>query len=195
MGIGDFKKPAVKMSPDAITAAKAMSEGIQEELKDSIKTVKSQEEKLKDYKEILKEAKISVDEAQIIVDDILMKGAYEETVNITKRVSVTFKTRTQKDIIRYHNHLEARAPRYEAEVREIMARYFLAASLVRFADQKLHHVDEEKVGEDRQLEAFHSRLEWIEKQPERTIALLIDKLSAFDQKISVVMSEGVVENF
>jgi len=179
-------------TPEA-TPARSMAEGISEDLEQENTKTGDIVENIKNYKEILKEAKIDLNEAMGIVDDILSNGYYEETLIITKSVSVTFRTRTQSDFLRYYRALEMYSTRYQDELQEIARRYCLAGSLVRFGKQEFKHTDKPRSDEAAKL--FDVRLEWIEDQSDRIINLLELKLHQFDSKVMTVMSEGVVENF
>jgi hypothetical protein len=192
--VGSYSNPDAE-GPVTTTAAKALVDGIESDLGQQVEEDTLTVEKAKSYEEILKEADISVEEAQVIVDDILMKGYYEETYKVTNRISVTLRTRSHADFIRYHLALEANNPKFMDEMQEIALRFFLAGSLVRLGDTVFNHPDRDKATDDQLHDAFDKRLRWIEKQPERVIALLADKLNKFDKKVAVVMSEGVVENF
>lgn len=175
--------------------AKSMAQGIQEDLSNDVKANEDTVEKSKSYEEILEGADISLDEAKAIVDDMLTLGYYTERVPVTKSISVGFRTRVHADYLRLHNALEALNPKFEEEQNEIMLRYCLAGSLARFKDVEFDFPDREKASHESLTKAFDVRLDWIEKQPERLIALLATKLNTFDSKIALVMSEGVIENF
>jgi hypothetical protein len=208
--IGSFRNPEAKSgvveSPDPAiverkkteaTPTKSMSEGIQEDLQQGVDETKAQAKKAQSYEEILAEASIQVSEAHSIVDDLLTNGFYEETLQVTKNVSVTFRTRSHKDFLRYTRALEILNPRFVEEQQEISIRYFLAASLAGFKGEKFKHPtalpnnENEKEVED----AFSERLDWVERQSERIINLLAQKLHVFDTKIATVTREGVIENF
>lgn len=200
--IGSYRKPAVAsdVRPDAMTEpqiidnrlkvespSRSLTEGVQEDLKSSIDRTKDAAEKAKTYSEILSERDIPLSKAHAIVDAMLEKGFYDETLEVTKAITVTFRTRTQADYIRYLRALEVYNPKFVEEQQEIQIRYFLAASLVAFKGHVFTHTDAEKL--------YELKLAWLEKQPERLVSLLASKLNKFDQRIQVVMSEGVVENF
>lgn len=200
--IGSYKKPIVPADaekhdetepqivdkrPKVDSPTKALSEGVQEDLKDSIERTKAAAEKAKTYEEILSDHDISLSKAHAIVDAMLEKGFYEETLPVTKTVNATFRTRTQADYVRYLRALEIYNPKYVEEQQEIQIRYFLGSSLLAFKGVTFTNTDPEKL--------FDEKIEWLEKQPERIVNLLATKLSKFDKQVQIVMSEGVVENF
>jgi hypothetical protein len=196
MTIGNYAPPEeTTEKPKApSTPIGAVAQGIEEDLAHDVKETKVQAEKAKTYLEILKDNNIEVTDAQAIVDDMMTKGYYTENVQITKKISTTFRTRNHNDYLRYHTALQILNPKYRQEEDEIALRYCLAGSLVRFNATTFTHTAP-TAPEDQMREAFDNRLEWIEKQPERLTALLAVKLNRFDQKIAIVMSEGVIENF
>jgi len=175
--------------------AKSVAEGIQEDLEQDVKQAAKGIEKVKQYDEILAENDITVEQAQIVVDDLMTKGYYQETMNVTKTITVDFRTRTHLDYMRYHTALEILNPKYQAEQDEIALRYCLAGSLARFGKVTFDYPNPQTAEEGQAREAFDKRLEWIEKQPERVVALLATKLVKFDAKIGTIMAEGVAENF
>ncbi len=199
--IGSFKRPtantpdAVEVAPDIVdkrvkveTPARAMAEGVQDELKDSLDRTKATTEKAKTYDEILSEHDIPLSKAHAVVDAMLEKGYYEETVKVTNTTTATFRTRLHADYIRYLRALETYNPKYVEEQQELQIRFFLAASIVAFKGMVLPKKEDAEA-------YFDSKLEWIGKQPEAVIRLLATKLSIFDRQIAIIMSEGVVENF
>lgn len=186
--IGSYK------NPKELTPAQNLVEGVQGEIKDSMDAAAPVTELAQSYETVLASKKITIAKAHSIVDSMLEKGFYEEVMPVTKAVTVTFRTRTHNDYIRYLRALEMFNPKFAEEQAELQLRYFLAASLVAFKGVVLKHVPA-NADPDAVASAFDSRLEWIEKQPERVINLLATKLSKFDDMIHTVMSEGVVENF
>jgi len=194
--IGSYRREASeevkKTTSTATQTSSALSEGIKEDLKDTLEQNKAGAEKAKTYEEILAENNISRERAHLVVDALLEKGYYEETYQIklpaSSSVTVTLRTRTQADYIRFLQALEANAPRYVEEQRELQARYYLAASLVSFRGQTFPADTAEKP-------AFEAKMDWLEKQPERIIALLTNRLAVFDREINLIMNEGAVENF
>ncbi len=201
--IGSYRRPtqsaAAEPEPEIVekaqrveTPASTLSEGIQEDLRESLSKTRETTDKAKSYEEILADQNISLQKAHAIVDAMLEKGFYEETFPLklpsASPITVTFRTRLQSDYVRYLRALEVYMPKYAAEQQEIQMRYFLASSLVQYRGTKF------KTSND--ADKDHSTtLDWIEKQPERLIFLLSQKLSIFDMQVSSVMSEGAVENF
>jgi hypothetical protein len=177
------------------TPTSSMAEGITANMRKDLKDAEAVQEKVKDYREILKEAEISEQDASVIVDDMLTKGFYEETYKITKKTSVTFRTRAYSDYIKYTRALEVYNPKYVQEQQEIMARYFLAASLVSYKGITFEHPEDKSDESEEARKAFNDRLSWVTAQPQHLVDVLIRTLRKFDHKVQTVMSEGVIENF
>lgn len=203
MPIGDFKDPDEKEDESIQgerkgqeTPAKRMVDGIQANMETMVSTRENSAEKAEDWRDRLKSKGISLEKAHSIIDDLLTKGYYEESFDITSRVSVTFRTRSQYDFQRYMRALDIVNPRFNDEMQEIAMRYFVAASLVRFKDKEFEHPElagaEGKASVDA---AFEERMDWVEKQPAQLVVLLSQKLHAFDEMIAAIFSEGVIENF
>lgn len=149
---------------------------------------------VEDYKDYLKQHEISEDKAACIVDDILTQNFYEEEFKLSKRSSVRFRTRTQKDIRRLSMTLQIERPLYENAMNELVARYNLAASLSMFNGKVFSFP---KTGADDKAfeDSFDERLKVVESMPSPIFALLCTKLAKFDVMVQIVMREGCVENF
>jgi len=197
MAIGNYAPPdEIKVSavPTPTTPSGAVAKGIEADLEDDIKENIGREAKNRTYIEILKDSNVTVDEAQVIVDDLMTKGYYSEEVQITKKITATFRTRNHNDYLRYSIALQLLNPKFRQEEDELALRYCLVGSLVRFNKTNFAHPVTKTPPEEAQR-MFDERLDWVEAQPERLTALLSVKLRRFDEKIMVVMSEGVAENF
>ena len=191
--IGSYRKSSEEGNTPK-TPSQNLAEGVQEEIKDSAALADPITKKALSYADILEAKSIEITKAHSIVDSMLEKGFYTDTLPVTKSVSVTLRTRTHNDYVRYLRALELHNPKFVAEQNELQIRYFLAASLVSFKGKSFEHPvptsDIDKIND-----AFDVRLEWITQQPESIVNLLASKLSKFDEVIHTVMSEGVVENF
>lgn len=192
MSIGAYKAPEKVTVPT--TASGAIATGIKTDLEEDVKENKVREQKAQSYLEILKGSDIDVNTAQTIVDDIMTKGYYSEDIQVTKRITATFRTRSHNDFLRFNTALQILNPRFKQEEDELAIRYCLAGSLERFDKTTFDHPVNKTENTEAQ-KMFDARLDWIENQSERLIALLAVKLRAFDQKVMIVMSEGVAENF
>lgn len=147
-----------------------------------------------DYKKYLKEQKIEESEAAEIVDNLMMKGFHEERFELSKRLTVTLRTRTQQDVIRLQTAMQVQRPLFQDTMNELIIRYNMAASLASFGDT-VFEFPSESAGVAEQDKLFDSRLVFVEKMPSAVFTKLSIKLAKFDQRIAAVMREGVAENF
>jgi hypothetical protein len=181
----------INRQPKVETPATSLSEGIQEDLQESIDKTKGLADKAKTYEQILSERGITLSKAHAVIDSMLEKGYYEEIIPLKlptpAPITVTFRTRTQADYIRYLRALELYNPKYVEEQQELQLRYFLAASLISFKGKTFTNTDPDKL--------IDEKIEWLEKMPERIVSLLGLKLTEFDLQIQAIMTEGAVENF
>jgi len=135
------------------------------------------------YLERLKKHNLTIDRAKEIVDAILFKGEYQETFQVTRAHTVTFKSRMFSDQERALRALEQMSPQYPATMAAVVSKNNIASSLVRFA------------GKDFTRMAFRDKSEYVERLPESLVRLLAIKLGKFDQVIMDIMDDGVIENF
>lgn len=147
-----------------------------------------------DYKKYLKDQKIEESEAADIVDNLMMKGFHEERFELSKRLTVTLRTRTQQDVIRLQTAMQVQRPLFQDTMNELIIRYNMAASLSSFGDTGFQFPpDTASVTDADKL--FDIRLTFVEKMPSAVFTKLSIKLAKFDQRIAAVMREGVAENF
>lgn len=201
MPIGNYKKPietpnaatqrasAAPPTP-AKTIVDAVEKGLEKDAADTFEVT----EKVITYEDLLKEEGMELEDARKIQDAILIEDLYRETFEITKTVSVTFRTRFYQDIVRYHQTLERYQPKYVSERDEITMRYFLAASLEAFRGQAFsfpHPIKEQEAADA----AFQERHDFVLSLPEPTVQRLSGILHTFDKKVRLALSEGAVEFF
>lgn len=199
MGIGNYgknKSDGPTMAPQAkgpVSPTKSVVEALESNLTQDLAETASTIERAKTYEEILTEAKITSTEADTIRDSILLTDTYSETVQLSDKVSATFRTRTYADHVRYNRALERHQPQYISEERDLMLRYYLAASLECFRGQtftfpstKDHEAAEA---------AFETRHQFVMGLSAAVVGLLADKLNKFDEKVRIVLSKGAVEDF
>lgn len=139
------------------------------------------------YKEILEDEEITLNEARQIIDRVVVQlEPWTESYKIAPSLSVTFQTRMPDDIQRLRDALEKMVPKFQATREFESAKYNLAASLVRYGEKTFSHGTEEDI---RQM------IKWIGRIPDPVFRQLQRKLYEFDRKISIVFSEGYLENF
>lgn len=149
---------------------------------------------VEDYQAFLKANSIDPDKAATIVDDLVIKGYYEEEYHITKRTSVTFRTRQHMDMLRMQRHIEAVRPIFNDTMTETMIRFNLAGSLSRFG-KTVFEFPSETDNLNRAEELFDKRLQAVEHMPYALLVNITNKLAKFDRMVNAVMREGVAENF
>jgi len=192
VAIGNFTRPVVprtepaRPSPEDAAAA----------LGDAATATETELAPMKAYEDALKEIKVSKEDAALIVDAILRKGFWSEEVLITKTLKARFRTRSSRDRARAMTYIEGVRPMFEAHVQELMNKQLLAASLEMFGDDKFAHPDP-RVADATEVErAFDARFRFVDAViPDPALSLLLARFLKFEDKIRVVMQEGVVENF
>lgn len=210
--IGDFQPADRKTRTPKVTSAPEDTKRTPGEDEPSTKIPMSSEERLakktvdayenlakellpvEDYQAHLKEHGITVDEAEEIVDALMTKGYHTETVPLTKRVSVVFRTREHGDTLRLQIALEVNRPNYVHAMEELTARYSLAASLESFGQTAFAHPSPDDNKETVE-KLFDVRLKFVERMADHVFYRLAQMLSKYDRKIAAVMREGVAENF
>lgn len=140
----------------------------------------------KTWEQQLKELDITQEEAFKIIDIMMTKGHYEKTYPVTKKVSVTFRTRDFDAHERTQKALEADSPQFYGTVSMIMSKYNLAASLRRYGTR-----DFKPNKQGQPVEAFN----FIAGLSYMVFSLLLQKLAKFDELVLTVMDEGALENF
>lgn len=145
------------------------------------------------YRERLRKAGITETEARKVMDEVLFGGAHIRSVHLTPEFQVELTTRAYGDTLRVMRVLEAEAPTFQMHVNDVIARYNLAASLHRYGDTAFSSRDAKDAAKDE--EAFQERLDFILSLPEMAVRRLIDELTKFDTELSLIFSEGSVEDF
>ena len=135
------------------------------------------------YEEKLEKHGISQQKAEEVIDALLCEEEYQHTYPITKKYSVTFRTRKFSNQENVLLQLENQNPQYPASVGNIVSKYNLAWSLLNFR------------GIDFSTYELKAKLKWIEDLPDVTANVLARKLAKFDQMIMDIMDEGSIENF
>lgn len=200
MGIGNFKgKKEVSLPRTtapvaaAATPAKVVAEALEQTLVRDLEETNEVIEQAKTYEEMLKDAKITLVEADTIRDSILLNDAYTETISLTKNVSVTLRTRTYQDHLRFSRALERYNPQFALEEQELKLQYYLAASLEAFRGEVFTFPPVKDHGACEA--AFEARLLFVKGLPAHTIELLVTHLNRFDEKVRLSLAKGAVEDF
>ncbi len=151
-------------------------------------------EPIGDYKEFLKKQGIEESKASEIVDNLLTTGFHQETYHLSKSVSIDLRTRRQEDLLRLQAAMKAQRPVYDDAIDELLTRYNMAASLVRYHETIFEFPPD---GADRSVteKLFDERLKYVENLPAPVFSAISSKLARFDWTVMAVMQEGVAENF
>src|SRR5277367_1649512 len=86
-----------KPAPEKKTVAPEKLETAEAELEKQVNLVENDLAPLEKYEKELKDASISKDEAATIIDDVLMQGYHSEEMQITKKISARFRSRSYID--------------------------------------------------------------------------------------------------
>lgn len=194
MKIGSYKSDSGASQPAAPpTPSKAVVTALEESLQRDVNAADEVTKRAVTYEELLKKEGISMEEAYMIRDALLVDLYYAQTVFLTEKTSVKFRTRSYQDFIRYHQAVERANPYTIAERDEIAMRYFLAASLEAYGGTQFEFPDPSDGPACEK--AFDVRHKYIAKLPEAVVEVLGRHLHKFDRKIRIVLSEGAVEDF
>ncbi len=182
--VGETRTPAVaQVVPPVATSVLVLPSSPTEDLPPEPPVKTAQEL----YIEALEEAKISMDEAAKIVDAQIMQGFYEEDVKITKKLTLRFRTRGQDAADRLNNEITKQNPSFNGVLYSLVAKYNLAASLVRYGPHSFDPSTDE---------GFRVSLDYITKKiPLPLYQLIVTKLAQFDEKLSLVMREAASSFF
>lgn len=135
------------------------------------------------YEQKIKNHGLTMDGALDIVNAILDNGYYEKEYKVTPRWTVLFRTRNTTDQDRVLRRIEEANPQFPATVTQILAKYNLAASMMRFKNVDFGKKD------------FEDRMKFVLNLPEVVLRVLTGKLARFDQLMLDVLDEGAIQNF
>jgi len=165
------------------------------EKKTEADTTKTPEEVHAEFLSGLKRAAIDVVKAREIMDQILEKSHYTEIHNLRK-TEIVIRSRNYRDTLRTQRFLEAESPTYAVNVDEIIMRYNVAASLVRFGQRIFDHPEDDDKSSNTEIEkAFDARLRFTETLPSVVVGKLGTLVYNLDIKLQAVFAEGAPEDF
>lgn len=200
--IGDFSKPvteppAPKPATGAPPAPPARPPASPDEVALGAEADKLEAElrPMRTYEDQLSEAGVARDEAARMVDSIMEKGYWSEPAQITRSVSARLRTRTSRDRTRAMERVEAARPAFDAHYYDMMNKLLLAASLESFGRTKFEHPAAGARPEEIE-KAFEARYAYVDSaMAEPAYVLLLRAFLKFEDKVRLVTTEGVVENF
>jgi hypothetical protein len=193
--IGDFSRPVVEASKPGASPAKERLDALEGKLEDETRQDEATLKPMASYEEKLKEAGISRDKAAEIIDAVLLKGFYAEDIKVTSKVKLRLRTRNARDTKRAQEILEAQRFTIDSHYSESWSRLLLAASMEQFGDDKFVHPNPRKEAYDVIEKAFQDRISYVESLPDPALRVLFGKLWKFDNRVSVALEEGSIENF
>jgi hypothetical protein len=197
--IGDFSRPVVEPAkgkpPVAASPTKESLENMESRLEEDAQKDEAVLKPMASFEEKLKEAGLTRDKAAEIIDAVLLKGHYAEDIKITARVKTRLRTRNARDTKRAQEILEAQRFTIDTHYSEIWGRLLLAASLESFGDDKFVHPNPRKDAYEVIEKAFQERIAYVDALPDPALRILMQRLFKFDQRVSVALEEGSIENF
>jgi hypothetical protein len=195
--IGDFSRSAVdlpKTTPPT-SPTKERLEALENQLETEAGKDEAALKPMASFEEKLKEAGLSRDKASEIIDAVLLKGFYAEDIKVTSKVKLRLRTRNARDTKRAQEILEAQRFTIDSHYTEMWSRLLLAASIEQFGDDKFVHPSPRKEAYDVIEKAYQDRIAYVESLPDPALRVLFGKLWKFDQRVSVALEEGSIENF
>ena len=142
------------------------------------------------YEEGLKSVGLTRPKARAIMEEILVNNYYQETFYI-QSLPVVLRTRGYQDTVRLHQFLSAESPVYQASIQDFIARFNLAASLVKYGDREFKFPEDSKEAET----AFDERLAFVKSRVDFIVTRLMKLSFDFDNKLSKVFADGAPQDF
>ena len=204
VSIGDFSKPVAPRpkaaapagAPSATGATRDALVAAETQLDAEVSRDEAAIKPMVSYEEKLAAVKLTREQAAQIVDAVLLRGYWAEDVPVTRTIRARFRTRSARDARRAYEMLEAQRWTVDAHYSDAMSRIVLAASLEQFGGTKLPHAADLRKASAKEVEdAFVERLAYVDGLGEPAMRLLFAKLWRFDNRVSVALEEGSVENF
>jgi len=192
--IGDFSRSTVDL-PKTESPTKERLDKLDNQLEAEASKDEAALKPMASYEEKLKEAGLTKDKAAEIIDAVLLKGFYAEDIKVTSKIKVRLRTRNARDTKRAQEMLEAQRFTIDSHYTEMWSRVLLAASLEQFGEDKFVHPSVRKDSFEIVEKAFQDRIAYVESLPDPALRVLFGKLWKFDNRVSVALEEGSIENF
>lgn len=194
--IGDFSKPVTQPpAPAPRQPARPPAGPDEATLGAEADAIEAGLQPLRSYEDQLRAAGVSPENAASMVDSIMEKGFWSEPVKITRTVSARFRTRTARDRTRAMERVEVARPAFDAHYYDMTNKLLLAASLESFGKAKFEHPAPGAKPEEVER-AFETRYAYVDAaMAEPAYLILLRAFLKFEDKVRVVTTEGVVENF
>lgn len=203
MPVGNYKKkseldlskaPSSTAAPAKLSPSGTVAESVKQGLQSDVSEAGTVADRALTYEQVLEAVELTREKALQILDAVLLEDFYEETLPVTEKATVTFRTRTRQDTVRFYQNLEVYQPRYESQREESRQRYNLAASLVAFRGTTFEH-PASSAGLQAIEAAFQLRMDYVCALSEPVVDRLVLELHKFDKRVFAALNEGAVEFF
>lgn len=147
------------------------------------------------WREAIEAAGLTEEEADKILDSVLASGYYEKLYKLFQgKMTVVLRSRDSASLQRVSDALDSIRTNDVRVHTQMMNRYNLAASLVRYQDKQFKHPNSNASANDRD-KAFTDRLAFVDTIPAPVLVQLYALLSKFDNAVFAAMSEGAELGF
>ena len=147
------------------------------------------------WRDAIEAADLTEEEADKILDAVLATGHYDKTHKLFRgRMTVVLRSRDAASLQRVSDALDSIRTNDVRVHTQMMNRYNLAASLVRYQDKVFKHPPANGDITDRE-KSFADRLAFIDTIPASVLVQLYSLLSKFDNAVFAAMSEGAELGF
>lgn len=190
-----FQKPAVDTTPVTEEELEEAASGFDplEAAKDEVKAEAKSTPALR-YRERLKSESIELADAMAAIDSLAVEGSYSETQPLSRTVKVNLKTRSTRFNSYLADRIDIADPKKVGKLNQLMSEYQVAASLTRYGELTLPVLDDAAPAKEWEA-ALDGRLAFVRRLPAPIFVALCSKLSRFDTKMLVIISEGYEQNF
>ena len=190
--------PAASTSPDEL-AMSALSEPETETKPDqdpgTSDDAPASKTPMERWRDAIEAAGLSEEDADKILDSILATGHYDKTYKLFRgKMVVVFRSRDSASLQRVSNALDSIRTNDIRVHTQMMNRYNLAASLVRYQDKSFKHAAVNADVADRE-KFFADRLAFVDTIPAPVLVQLYSLLGKFDNAVFAAMSEGAELGF
>lgn len=142
------------------------------------------------FEEALKSHGLTRVEAAEILDTLLTGEDYTREYKVTEKLSVTFRTRSTKEVTWITEMIDKRAPNTRGTYEHLITKFNMPAALVKITGPKARTFDHGTYKD------YISNLEWVDENlNSMAFTALAQKLHEFDSMLNLVLSGMNIENF
>ena len=187
--------PASTPSPDDLARASLDEPETAEEKPEAAAESTAKKSPMERWRDAIEAAGLSEEDADKILDAVLATGHYDKAYKLFRgKMTVTLRSRDSASLQRVSDALDSIRTNDVRVHTQMMNRYNLAASLVRYQDKQFKHPAANADVADRE-KAFQERLSFIDAIPAPVLVQLYTLLSRFDNSVFAAMSEGAELGF